>query len=134
MLLPNGHSVSRLMKAFIGLGPYIRESQCKGNRYFFDCLAVCVSSKPSPEKREFWGWWIDIEADEEGFVFYCQTGLFDKLGDWQPKAIKNAEIQKEIDENLQAFKQKLQNYLTSLQLTFRPMSEEQAKNINKSPS
>lgn len=133
MLLPNGHSRSRLLKEFISLGPYIRESQCKGNRYFFDCLAVCVSSKPSPEKREFWGWWIDMDADEEGFVFHCQTGLFDKLGDWQPKPIKDAEIKKEIDANLQEFLQKLGNYLTSIKLTLRAMDDEQVKNIDKSP-
>ncbi|AKJ42802.1 sigma factor-binding protein Crl [Pragia fontium] len=132
MLLPNGHPRSRLLKEFVSLGPYIRESQCKGNHYFFDCLAVCVSSKPSPEKREFWGWWMDIEADEQGFTYRTQAGLYDKAGDWQVKTIKDADVQKEIDENLKEFLLKLERYLTSIKLTFRPMVSAEAK--DKSPA
>ncbi|SFC87185.1 Curlin genes transcriptional activatory protein [Pragia fontium] len=132
MLLPNGHPRSRLLKEFVSLGPYIRESQCKGNHYFFDCLTVCVSSKPSPEKREFWGWWMDIEADEQGFTYRTQIGLYDKAGDWQVKPIKDADVQKEIDENLKEFQQKLERYLTSIKLTFRPMVSAAAK--DKSPA
>ncbi|VEJ56080.1 sigma factor-binding protein Crl [Pragia fontium] len=132
MLLPNGHPRSRLLKEFVSLGPYIRESQCKGNHYFFDCLTVCVSSKPSPEKREFWGWWMDIEADEQGFTYRTQIGLYDKAGDWQVKTIKDADVQKEIDENLKEFLLKLERYLTSIKLTFRPMVSAEAK--DKSPA
>jgi sigma factor-binding protein Crl len=108
------------MKAFVGLGPYIRESQCKGNCYFFDCLAVCVNSKPAPDKREFWGWWMDIEADEAGFTYQTQIGMYNKAGDWQVKAIKQAEIKQEIDTNLTEFLQKMEKYLATIELTFRP--------------
>lgn len=119
MLLSNGHSRSRLMKEFVGLGPYIRESQCKGHRYFFDCLAVCVSSKPAPEKREFWGWWLELDADEQGFTYHYQIGLYDKAGDWQAKAIKDPAVQAEIDDNLQTFQRRLNDYLSSLNLPLR---------------
>lgn len=55
----------RLLSTLKAMGPYLREGQCSERFYLFDCLASCVNDKKSPEKREFWGWWMELTQNEQ---------------------------------------------------------------------
>lgn len=116
MILPSGHSRARLIRRFAALGPYLREQQCKDVHFFFDCLAVCVSVKPAPEKREFWGWWLELTAEEQGFFSYrYRFGLFDKLGLWRPEEIEDADLKEKLETTRRDFHVRLDQMLQALE-------------------
>ncbi|PHM64642.1 sigma factor-binding protein Crl [Xenorhabdus stockiae] len=120
MTVPVNYSRNKLLKSFSALGPYLRELKCQNDYFFFDCLAVCVSAKAAPEKREFWGWWLELERQEKGFVYNYQIGLFDKHGEWLPMSIKKEADLRQLESTLQAFHQRLSDSLGNLKLTLSP--------------
>lgn len=120
MMLANGHSMSKLTRRFVTLGPYIREEKCQDGNFFFDCLAECVNTKPAPEKREFWGWWLELTTTESGFNYVYHYGLFDKRGDWLEKEITESQLKVSLESKLQNFHSQLRRTLNELSLSLHP--------------
>ncbi|KJY82294.1 XRE family transcriptional regulator [Vibrio galatheae] len=102
----------RLLSTLRAIGPYLREVQCKEDAYLFDCLSVCVNDKKSPEQREFWGWWLELERNGEVFEARYRSGLYDASGEWQEKALPKKSIQ-DVTRTQEAFHQKLVKTLQS---------------------
>lgn len=72
----------RLLSTLKAIGPYVREGQCSEGFYLFDCLSVCVDDQKSPEEREFWGWWMELEPEGEHLAAKYHLGLYNLAGDW----------------------------------------------------
>ncbi|MEQ1974884.1 sigma factor-binding protein Crl [Xenorhabdus sp. SGI240] len=120
MTLPASYSKNRLLKRFSALGPYVRELKCQNGYFFFDCLAVCVNAKVAPEKREFWGWWLELEEQKQGFIYHYQIGLFDKNGEWRAMKIKKKADLEHLESTLQVFHKRLVDSFDVLKLTLIP--------------
>ena len=103
---PKNPTHYRLLSTLKAIGPYLREAQCEQGKYLFDCLSVCVNDKKSPEEREFWGWWLELEQEGEAFeAKYC-IGLYDAQGDWMDEKLPKKAIA-EVYRTQEGFHKKL---------------------------
>jgi len=121
----------RLLTALRAIGPYLRESESQKGTYLFDCLSVCVDDKKSPEDREFWGWWMELDSTMTGkvvdnFVAKFQVGMYDKEGHWVTTKVPE-KFKQEVARTQDEFLQKLNKVLEdrfALQLDLHDESEE----------
>lgn len=97
---------NRLLAKLRAIGPYLRDPQSQEGLYYFDCLSVCVDDKKSPEKREFWGWWMELTAEEGGFSAYYQIGKYDVDGHWQSVELPTSAVE-EVNKTQRVFQDKL---------------------------
>lgn len=96
----------RLLTTLKAIGPYLREPQSEEGYYVFDCLSVCVNDKKSPEKREFWGWWLELQKQGEVYQARYRKGLYDISGEWQGEALPKNVID-DVNRTQEAFHLKL---------------------------
>ncbi|MGF1907913.1 sigma factor-binding protein Crl [Vibrio kasasachensis] len=82
----------RLLTSLRALGPYLRESQSKEGFYLFDCLGVCVNDKKSPEEREFWGWWLELEQQDNQFAARYRIGKYNSQGQWVGESLPKKAV------------------------------------------
>ena len=116
-------SYNRLVTRFTQLGPYLRKEKTNEEKFFFDCLSVCVNAEKTPDTREFWGWWLSLSTTEEGFFYDYQFGKFNTAGDWLTENIPNQDSQ-QVRETLSDFYLKLQNFVEEdLNLKILPAKE-----------
>ncbi|MGY3857488.1 sigma factor-binding protein Crl [Aeromonas sp. NJAU223] len=112
----------RLLRQFAAIGPYLREDLCEEGRYRFDCLSVCVSAKPAPDKREFWGWWLVLEQDDHHFSYHYQVGFYNADGEWIDKPLPKKH-QAEVERTLNHFYKLISGKLATLECKLSPAEQ-----------
>ena len=112
----------RLLRQFAAIGPYLREDLCEEGRYRFDCLSVCVSAKPAPDKREFWGWWLVLEQADHSFSYHYQVGFYNAEGEWLDKPLPKKH-QAEVERTLHHFYKLISGKLAQLECTLLPAEQ-----------
>ncbi|GAM55770.1 curlin genes transcriptional activator [Vibrio ishigakensis] len=100
----------RLIAKLKAIGPYLREGECEQDLFLFDCLSVCVDDKKSPECREFWGWWMELEKQEQKFVACYHHGKYNAEGEWIEESLPESAEQ-EVLRTQQAFQTKVETLL-----------------------
>ena len=105
-------SRGRLFKLFTDLGPYFRKLQSTESLFFFDCLEICLDAEKLPEEREFYGWWLHLEKDQDGYKYQRFDGCYNLAGDWVVETL-STENQKQVDQSFELFLKRLEALLNT---------------------
>ena len=116
-------SNGRLFKLFTDLGPYFRKQQSTELLFFFDCLEICIDPEKAPEEREFYGWWLELGKNENGFNYKRFDGRYNLAGDWVVENICPQD-QQQLDRSFELFLKRLET-LIDIE-TGRKLEEQQA--------
>lgn len=123
----------QILDAFRQLGPYLRIEQSDHQRYFFDCLEVCLNLKHEPELREFWGWWLALTPCEQGYAMKSEFGLFSKEGIWEA-CTPPAKHRKGLEASRQQFLSRLETLLGKWQVSLLPVEAAPLPHVDEHPS
>ena len=132
MTLPSGHPVVACLSASPNWGRTSVKDSVK-RRVSSLIAAACVNVKPAPESREFWGWWMTLNAYEDHFTYEYHFGLFDKDGDWSVAAIKGKENNEKVESTLRNFHERLKATLHEFKLDLRPAAGSKKSRLNSAP-
>jgi sigma factor-binding protein Crl len=108
--LPLSPTRGRIFKLFTELGPYFRKLQSTESSFFFDCLEICVDDQKEPEERQFYGWWLVVTRDENGFDYERYDGIYNLEGDWVVHKIKKKD-KKQLDDSFDLFIDRLKSLI-----------------------
>jgi len=105
-----GPSRGRLFKLFTDIGPYFRKLHSNENKFFFDCLEICVDAEEEPENRVFLGWWLLVTRTDNKFECERFNGLYDLEGNWVTAKINKKQMQ-QLDKSYELFIEKLSHLI-----------------------
>lgn len=105
-------SRGRLYKLFTDLGPFFRKQLSTESLFFFDCLEICLDAEKEPSEREFYGWWLLLRKDENGYTYQRFNGCYNFSGDWVVETLSKKN-QLQVDQSFELFIKRIETLLNN---------------------
>ena len=103
---PNELRFRKRIRVLSALGPYLREPKCHPGSFYFDCLTCCIDADVDADKRQFYGWWLQLEVVDGIGEYHYQFGCYDAAGCWCSTAIPS-QLRADVELSLHVFYDKL---------------------------